>query len=236
MKTINLVLIVTLFIVIFASASIVTAESINISATAQAFWDKTPTPGAIATITINFQSAQSTQLYLYRIGLHADWQDSGQYYTLSFADDPKIVEANGLYSTKVTITVPSTVAVGQHSFTVAVDGYDSSGNTFSWDSSSFTVNVASTASSPTPSSNSNGNGNSGTSAFSLDSLVIYVVVIAVVAVVAILVAVLFVKRKKKAVTTPVVSEPEPISSPPAESPKPEEKGPEQKPEEKDFTI
>lgn len=235
MKTINLVLIVTFLIVIFASASIVTAESITISATAQAFWDKTPTPGSIATITINFQSAQSTALYLYRIGIHADWQDSGQYYTLSFADDPKIVEANGLYSTKVTITVPSTVAVGQHTFTVAVDGYDSSGNTFSWDSSSFTVKVESSASSPNPSSTSNGNGNSGTS-FEIDSLVIYLVVIVVVAVVAILVAVLFVKRKKKALTTPVVTEPEPISSPPTESPKPEDKGAEQKPEEKDFTI
>jgi hypothetical protein len=36
-KTINLAIIVTFFIVIFASASIVSADSITISATAQAF-------------------------------------------------------------------------------------------------------------------------------------------------------------------------------------------------------
>ena len=239
MKKLYAVILVTFFIVIFASVGIASADTAAISATGQAFWGTTPSLGAVVNVTINFQSSSSSELSLYRIGIHTDWQNAGYYYSKDLSSDPQIVEANGLYSVTVPISIPVNTTVGQHSLVISADGYTSDGDEFNWDSASQNFNVAVTA--PTVSPTANQNGDSGASSPGLNDIIIYAAVIAVVVVVALLVAVLLMKRRSKAPAAPASSyAPEPASSPPPQ-PTPQEqpeedKGSEGKPEGKDFNI
>jgi hypothetical protein len=90
MKTLK-ILLVSLIVACFVS--VVSASSIIISATGQTFWSVTPSPDSVVAVTINFQSASNSTLYLYRIGLHMDWQDSGMYYSQDFSSIPRSVKA-----------------------------------------------------------------------------------------------------------------------------------------------
>jgi hypothetical protein len=66
-------------------------------------------------------------------------------------NNPVTVEAKGSYSTQFLIIVPSQVSVGSHNYIVGVDGSDQLGNTYSWESSQYTLQVgASHTNSPTP--------------------------------------------------------------------------------------
>jgi hypothetical protein len=234
-KTLKVTIIVTFLMAIFVSASIASAATTTISATGTIFWSSSPSPGKTVEVTINFQSASSSQLSLYRIGIHADWQESGQYYTQDLSSDPQLVEANGIYPTKVTIAIPVTASVGTHTLTIAVDGFDADGNQFNWDSADQTVEVVSSGSTANPTSSSSGNPD--TSSGSIDPIIIYIAVIAAVAVIAILLAVVVVKRKKNGTASSVApSGTQPADNPSPEAPKPEDKSPAQKQDEKDFTI
>jgi hypothetical protein len=237
-KKLYAVILVTFFIFTFASVGIASADSAAISATGQAFWGTTPSLGAVVNVTINFQSSSSLELSLYRIGIHTDWQSAGYYYSKDLSSDPQIVEANGLYSVTVPISIPVNATVGQHSLVISADGYTSEGDEFNWDSASQNFNVAVTA--PTVSPTTNQNGNNGSSSPGLNDIIIYAAVIAVVVVVAILIAVLLMKRRSKAPAAPASTyTPEPDSSPPPEqapSEQPQDSGSEDKPEGKDFNI
>jgi hypothetical protein len=236
-KKLYAVILVTFFIVTFASVGIASADT-SISATGQAFWGTTPSLGAVVNVTINFQSSSSLELSLYRIGIHTDWQSAGYYYSKDLSSDPQIVEANGLYSVTVPISIPVNATVGQHTLVISADGYTSDGNEFNWDSASQNFNVAVTA--PTVSPTGNQNGDSGASSLGLNDIIIYVAVIAVVVVVVILLAVILMKRKSRTpAATPASYTPEPASTPPpqqAPQEQPEDKGSEEKPEGKDFNI
>jgi preprotein translocase subunit SecG len=235
-KKLYTISLVTFFIVTFALVGIASAQTATISGSAQVFFDKTPSPGAFVTLTVNFQSASSSELQLYRIGIHTDWQETGQYYTLTFSS-PEPVQANGLYSKSVSITIPTNAEVRTHTLTVAIDGYTADGNTFSWDSSPQNFEVAAFA--PTPSATANQNGNNNSSS-GLNDIIIYAAVIAVAVVVVILVAVLLMKRKGKAPAAASAASPQPVSSPPPQQAppenQPEDKGSEKQPEGKDFNI
>jgi flagellar basal body-associated protein FliL len=233
-KKLYAVILVTFFIAVFASVGIASAETTTISGSAQVFFDKTPSPGAFVTLRVNFQSASSSELQLYRIGIHTDWQEENQYYTLTLSDLER-VEANGFYSKSVSITIPTNTEVRTHTLTVAVDGYTADGSTFSWDSSPQSFDVAAYA--PTVSPTTNQNGNNNTSSSGVNDIIIYAAVIAVVVVVVILVAVILMKRKSKApAATPASYAPEPANTPlPQQAP--QEQPPEDKePEGKDFNI
>jgi hypothetical protein len=239
-KKLNIILIVTFLIVTFAFVGFVSAaDTVSISATGNAFWGTTPSLGAVVNVTINFQSSSSSQLYLYRIGIHTDWQASGYYYSKDYSNDPQVVEANGLYAVTVPISIPVNASVGQHTLMISADGYTSDGNPFSWDSATQTFKVEVTA--PTPSSTTNQNGNN-TSSSGLNDIILYGAVIAVVVVVAILLAVILMKRKSNKTAAPAsytsAPEPQPVNNPPPQqSPteQPQDTGSEE-PEGKDFNI
>jgi hypothetical protein len=236
-KKLYAVILVTFFIVVFASVGIASAETATISGSAQVFFDKTPSPGAFVTLRVNFQSAHSSEIQLARIGIHTDWQEDNQYYTLTLSDLER-VEANGFYSKSVSITIPTNTEVRTHTLTVAIDGYTADGSTFSWDSSPQSFEVEAFA--PTVSPTTNQNGNNNTSSIGVNDIIIYAAVIAVAVVVVILVAVILMKRKSKApAATPASYAPEPASTPPpqqAPQEQPEDSGSEEKPEGKDFNI
>lgn len=237
-KKLNVAIMVTFLIVTFASVGVASAATTTISASGQAFWGSTPSLGAVVNVTINFQSSTSSELYLYRIGIHADWQASGYYYSKDLSSDPQIIEANGLYSVTVPISIPEDATVGQHTLTIAADGYDSDGNVFNWDSAAQTFTVEANA--PTASPTSNQNGNSNTPA-GLNEIIIYAAVIAVVAVVVVLLVVIVMKRKRTSVAAPASDVPPPVSSPPPQSQPPEQQQPQDhspsaNPDGKDFDI
>ncbi len=239
MKKQNIAILVTFLIVTFASIGVVSAATTTISASGQAFWGATPSRGAIVNVTINFQSSTDSELYLYRIGIHADWQAAGNYYTKDLSSDPEIVEANGLYSVTVPISIPIDATIGQHTLTIAADGYDSDGNVFNWDSAPQTFTVESNA--PTASPTSNQNGNSNTSSPGLNDIIIIVAVVAVVAVVIVFLLVVVMKKKRGPVTAPASETPKPVSSPPPQSQPPEQEPPQDNspsanPDGKDFNI
>lgn len=238
MKKLNVAILVTFLIVTFALVGVASAATTTISATGQAFWGSTPSRGAIVNVTVNFQSSTSSALYLYRIGIHADWQASGYYYSKDLSADPQIVEANGLYSVTVPISIPTDATVGPHTLTIAADGYDSDGNSFTWDSAAQTFTVEANAPTASPTSNQNGNtgGPSG-----LNDTVIIIAVVAVVAVVVVLLLVIVIKRKRSSVAAPASEAPQPVSSPPPQSQPPESQepqspSPQENPEGKDFDI
>jgi hypothetical protein len=236
-KKLYAIIFVTFFIAVFASVGIASAQTTTISGSAQVFFDKTPSPGAFVTLRVNFQSAHTSALQLFRIGIHTDWQAENNYYTLTLTDLEQ-VEANGFYSKSVSITIPEDAQVGTHTLTVAIDGYTADGSTFSWDSSPQNFDVSAFA--PTVSASANQNGNN-TSSPGLNDIIIYAAVIAVVVVVVLLLAVILMKRKSKALhTAPSSYAPEPASTPPPQQApqeqQAEDKGFEEKPEGKDFNI
>lgn len=241
MKKLYAIIFVTFFIAVFASVGIASAQTTTISGSAQVFFDKTPSPGAFVTLRVNFQSAHTSALQLYRIGIHADWQAENNYYTLTLTDLEQ-VEANGFYSKSVSITIPQDAQVGAHTLTVAIDGYTADGSTFSWDSSPQNFDVSAFA--PTVSATANQNGTNNASPLSLNDIIIYAAVIAVVVVVVILLLVILMKRKSRTSKAPAAEPtsyaPEPSSTPPPQQApqeqQAEDKGSEEKPEGKDFNI
>jgi hypothetical protein len=142
----GLITIILLSTIVFFGYSSMIVSASTISAQCETFWDNIPMQGAIVSITINFENEQDKELFVYAIGIHPDWAESGQYYGTDFSNNPKKVVSYGLCSTKFTMQIPSTITAGEHSFTVGVDGIDSSGNNFSWDSSSSNVNIRASAS------------------------------------------------------------------------------------------
>lgn len=244
MNKLHVVILVTFLIVTFSCIGIASAQTsttTTISATGQAFWATTPSLGSVVDVTINFQSSSSSELYLYRIGIHTDWQASGYYYSKDLSSDPQVVEANGLYSVTVPISIPVNATVGQHTLIISADGYTSDGSVFNWDSATQNFKVDATAPTVSPTANQNGNSDAS-SPSGLNSIIIYAAVIAVVVVLVVLVAVIFMKRRgsKAAAPATYAPAPQPVSSPPPQqSPpeqQPEDKGSDEKPEGKDFNI
>jgi len=107
-------------------------------------WSKsTPSQGDSAAVTLRLTSTSSEQIRIYRVGLHFDWMPEGSFFTRDLTDDPVSVPSQGLHIfDSLAIQIPADVSVGSHSYYVAIDGaeapyYDS----FSWDSSQFTVQI-----------------------------------------------------------------------------------------------
>lgn len=254
MKTLKVALMASLLIVIFASVSIVSAATMQ--GTATGYWSVAkPSPGTQVTVTVNFQSSSSTTLYVYAVGIHGDWMESGRFAGPDYSDNPQVVQTNGLIAPQIVLQIPASANLGSHSYYIGIDGVDENGDSFSWDSPNYNIEFA-VATNPTPTNSATSGGNNNTGDSGSNSLLVYVAVITVVAVVAILLAILLVKKSGKKRAPPVESAaPEPSYIPPPQSPKPEQKTqpkpapepepepesePEAEPEEKsnnkDFTI
>ena len=144
MKKIPLALIaISISIICIFNAVLVSAlEEGDIAITPS--WSKsTPSQGDSAAVTLRLTSTASEQLRIYRVGLHFDWMPEGSFFTLDLTDDPVTVPSQGLnIFDSLAIQIPTDVSIGSHSYYVAIDGaeapyYDS----FSWDSSQFTVQI-----------------------------------------------------------------------------------------------
>jgi hypothetical protein len=107
-------------------------------------WSKsTPYQGDSTTVTLRLTSTSSEQIKIYRVGLHFDWMPADSFFTLDLSDDPVAVPASGINIFEpMVIQIPTNVSAGAHTYFIGIDGtqapyYD----TFSWDSSSFTLQI-----------------------------------------------------------------------------------------------
>jgi hypothetical protein len=221
-KTLKLALIVSFIVVMFASVSIVSAAAME--GTAVGYWSVThPTPGRQVTLTVTFDSSSTQTLYLYAIGVHGDWMESGRFYGPDLSDDPVPVAPGQPYSAKIILDIPVTASLGEHEYYIGVDGVKENGESFSWDSPTYTVTFD-VSSAPTPTGQPNSGSTNPPTDGGLNNMLVYVAVIAVVAVVAIVLAIFIVKRSGKKPDAPAESfPPESTFVPPPASPKPEQK-------------
>jgi hypothetical protein len=99
--------------------------------------------GDIVSIRINFKSNFADQLRIYSIGLHFDWMSSDSFAGPDLSANPVIVPSEGNYVfDPIVIQIPSNVSAGTHSYFVGVDGVEGLSTTlFSWDSSTFTIEI-----------------------------------------------------------------------------------------------
>jgi hypothetical protein len=112
--------------------------SVSLSWSSQAVY-----PNDIESIRITLKSSSAEQLRLYRIGLQFDWMDPNEFYTGNFSDNPVFVPSQGTYIfDPIVIQVPFDTSPGSHSYFVGIDGTEGlSASSFSWNSSSFTIEI-----------------------------------------------------------------------------------------------
>jgi hypothetical protein len=129
-------------ICIFNVGLVSALEDENISITPS--WSKaTPSQGDSVTVTLRLTSTSSEQIRIYRVGLHFDWMAEGSFFTLDLTSDPVTVPSQGLQIfDSLAIQIPVDASIGSHSYYVAIDGAEAPYyESFSWDSSSFTVEI-----------------------------------------------------------------------------------------------
>ncbi len=233
MKAIKIACLVTILTVVFLSIGIVSALSSSDVAISAYLTNSSPRPGDQIIVNVTFDSKVAQELQIYAIGIHADWMQAEQlqgptYY--SSDEGPITVEANGLYSTRFSATVPVGTTLGSHTYYIGVDGVDSSGNAFSLNTAESALQVVSTSSSSTPTPTSTQGGETGNTSDWLP----YIVVAIVAAVVVVLVALTMLRgRKNREPATS--SEDEATYEQPTQPPEPEaDQEPSSKKE--DFSI
>ena len=100
-------------------------------------------PGDTISITITFKSNYAEQLRIYFIGLQFDWMPSDSFSGHDLSGSPATVPRQGSYVfDPIVIQIPLNASAGSHSYFVGIDGTEGlSGSSFSWNSSSFTIDV-----------------------------------------------------------------------------------------------
>ncbi len=241
MKIIRIATIVTLIAVICVSFGLVSALSSTDATATASFSSPAPKQGQTITVSVTFQNHLDSNLRIFYIGLHGDWMASDGFYGQDISDNPATVSGGGSYvADTFTITIPASTSLGSHSYYIGVDGLDASGNTFSWDSASGSIQVvagSSQTSGPTGTTNPSSSGGQG----NVEEWLPYLAVVAAAVVVALIVLLTLVQKKKRrraaAPAQPAAEQPQTPAprpeQPQAESPEP----PEQKPEsDNEFTV
>ena len=182
--------------------------------------------GGSVTVRITVQSNANEQLSITNIGVNFDWMDSGTFAGQTLIDNPPVIPASGSYTTPpFNVKVPTNVTVGPHNYFVGIDGTDSIGTEFFWNSTTTTIQVLpanTTGTTTQPTINPTGNGGPKTSTSPLTLIIIFAVVAIIAIFVIVLVIMLVQKRRKHKPAKPATAVPV------AEQPK--------KPEEENYSI
>ncbi len=228
MKRLGFPLLLSLVLVISLSVTTVSALGANDAIVIGHISNSSPNPGDAIYVTVTFQSYINESIRVLRVGLHGDWMGDQEFQGPNLINNPETVQGKGSYTTQFLVIIPTSVALGSHNYYVGVDGADQMGNTYSWDSNQYTLQVVSGSNtgSPTPTSTSNG----GQPNDNGDWLPYLAVVAAAVIVVLLIVLTIISKKKKSQTTKSQPTTDQAIESNP-EQPKPEDTS---SPEE--FTI
>jgi hypothetical protein len=100
-------------------------------------------PGDTVSIRITFKSNYATELRIYTVGLQFDWMSSDQFSGYNLANSPVTVPSQGTYIfDPIVVQIPLNATAGPHSLFVGIDGTEGlSASPFSWNSTSFTIQV-----------------------------------------------------------------------------------------------
>jgi hypothetical protein len=137
--------------VIVLSISLICAFNFNLvsaldsgDASVSLLWLSQPvTNGDIVAVRLTFTSNSPDLIRIFRIGFHFDWMASNEYYTSDFSSNPvSIPSSASQVFDDLSIEIPFNVTVGDHSYFVAVEGTEGlTQDTFSWESSAFTLKI-----------------------------------------------------------------------------------------------
>jgi len=231
LKSLRIALIVSVIVAAFLFMGVVVALNQDEASVRTYFSTTTLQPGHTVSINVAITSNSSDSLQITRIGLHFDWMDTNVFYTDDLSSAPVTIASGGTHMfNQMSIVIPTTVTLGEHSYYVGLDGTQGTSSTvFSWDSPSSAVVVAGSngqTAGPTATTAPTDGGNQG----GQPDLQLYGAVGAVIVIVVLLVVALLLRRRKP---KPQPAKEQVASQP--ETPEPEQK-PEQKPEEQDFDI
>lgn len=144
MRTLRLMLIVTsISIICILCCSLVSALNPD-EASVSLFWSSQKVYlGDTVSIRITFKSNYAEQLRIYNIGLHFDWMPPDSFSGSDLSDNPVTIPSYGTYIfDPIVIRIPLNVSVGSHGYFVGGDGIEGlSLSSFSWNSSTFTVQI-----------------------------------------------------------------------------------------------
>ena len=222
MKALHIALVIGAITIICLSSGIAAASIGQSDLTTLTSWSKTELPeGNSVIVTITVQSNSAEQLQIYYFGVHFDWMAADTFAGQNLQSDPVTIPSGGSYQfTPSIINIPEGTSLGSHSYFIGIDGEDSYGDPFSWNSPDATIQVVASSASSTPGGNTDGGGDSGS------DWTLGIIVIAVTAVVMVVIILFMLRRKRSAsapaqVTEPAATQPEPPKAP-EETPKPEQ--------------
>jgi carbon starvation protein CstA len=136
-------IVISLCIIFVLSINLVSALEQN-EASAELLWSSQAVySGDFVTVRITFTSSTADQLKIYRIGLHFGWMDENEFYTSDLTGNHVTVSGFGTQMfDPIAIQIPINVSAQTYDYFVGVDGTQGASlTTFSWDSSTFTLQI-----------------------------------------------------------------------------------------------
>ncbi|MCW3996425.1 MAG: hypothetical protein NWE98_09820 [Candidatus Bathyarchaeota archaeon] len=217
MKILKIALIVSLVSLICLSCSVVYALESNELLSTTRFSNDTPNPGDSIYVRVMFESNTDEQLQLQYIGFHFDWMEAEGFIGFNYSSTPISIEPHGTYTTPpLSVKIPTTAAVGAHTFYLGVDGVEGASQTpFSWDSPTGTIAVGGSSATIKPTVKPSNGGGGGTQTSSPLTWLIIGTVIAVVAVVIVMMLLIFKQRRRRAAVPTAAETTSPAETPPA---------------------
>jgi hypothetical protein len=184
-------------------------------------------PGQTITVTIIFNNTSADTLQVTNVGVHFDWMESTGFFGFDLSHAPVTVPTDGNYVfSPITVTIPTNVTIGQHTYTIGVDGTQGSSATpFTWDSPTSTIEVSGNGqtTAPTPTGTNSGGGQPE----GQPNFLLYGAIGAIVIIIVLLIVVFVMKQKR--------TKPKPTSN--QDTTQPKTPMPEQKPDSgQDFNI
>jgi opacity protein-like surface antigen len=184
-------------------------------------------PGQTITVTVIFNNSSPDALQVTNLGVHFDWMESTGFFGFDLTHAPVNIPIDGNYVfSAITVQIPTNVTIGQHTYTIGVDGTQGSSTApFSWDSPTSIIEVTGNGqtTAPTPTSTNSGDGQPE----GQPNFLLYGAIGAIVIIIALLIIVLVMKQKR--------TKPKPKTN--QDTTQPKTPMPEQKPESgQDFNI
>ncbi|MCW4001021.1 MAG: hypothetical protein NWE93_12360 [Candidatus Bathyarchaeota archaeon] len=216
MKPRYIALAISLVAVICISSGLAAAVSQS-DLTTLTSWSKDPMPaGNSVIVTITVQSNTDEQLQIYYFGVHFDWMAADTFAGQNLQSNPVTIPSHGSYQfTPSIINIPNGTSIGSHTYFIGIDGEDSDGNPFSWNSQEATIQVvASSTTSGGPDNHQNGDNSA--------DWTLGIAVIAATAIVMVVIILIVLRRKRSApapaqTAEPAATQPE-QPQPPQEAP------------------
>ena len=165
MKKVHIALVLGAITIICLSSGLAAANVTQGDLTTHTTWSKNELPqGNSVIVTITVQSQSDQQLQIYYFGVHFDWMAEDTFAGQNLQSNPVTIPSGGSYQfTPSIINIPAGTSLGSHSYFIGIDGEDSSGQPFSWNSPDATITVVASSNTNNPGGNNGGQNGSNNS-------------------------------------------------------------------------